>query len=348
MPAPPIDSASVLPSIARHRLARPRPHPIRGLVRDLAARALHRDRLPGGGVAARAHRPPLGRVHRDRERGRVLVADRRDHRLAAVLRDRPLLRVRQRRPDARDLARRHLAAGRHRRRGHHQRVPGAARGLPVLPGRRPGGSGTGPGDRGGADRRPHHRRPHRPAHELVPGLALRGRHAGATVRVRQRAVPGGAPGRPSADDRPIRSQAARREGRGDRRRRGRPSDGPLRHDHRRGALPVPVVRDDAEAAPRGHPHPDVRPLVRDRADPGGLAADRQTVLRAHRQPVDGRRRGDRLRGDPAVVGTSSRSRGAERRGTGATRGPDAVDAIDAGTGGDLDEPEPTGPATSSA
>ena len=233
-------------------------------------------------MAARAYRPPMGRVHRDRQRGGVLVADRRDHRLATVLRDRPLLRVRQRRPDARDLAWRHLPVGRHRRGGHHQHVPRPARGLPVLPGRRPGGSRTGPGDRGGADRRPHHRRPHRPAYELVPGLAIRGRHLGATVRVRQRVVPGGAPGRPSAGDRPIRRQAARREGRGDRRRRGSPPDGPLRHDHRRGALPVPVVRDDAEASPRGDPHPDVRPLVRGRTDRGGLAADRQAVLRAHR------------------------------------------------------------------
>ena len=112
------------------------------------------------------------------------------------------------------------------------------------------------------------------------------------------------------------------------------------------ALPVPVVRDDAEAAPRGHPHPDVRPLVRDRADPGGLAADRQTVLRAHRQPVDGRRRGDRIRGGPAVVGASSRSRGAERRGPAPPE--DRTAAARRRHRGDLDEPEPTGPATSSA
>ena len=38
--------------------------------------------------------------------GRVLVADRGDHRLAALLRHRPRLRIRQRRTDARDLARR--------------------------------------------------------------------------------------------------------------------------------------------------------------------------------------------------------------------------------------------------
>ena len=200
--APPIDSASVLPST----LAIGWPVLDRIRFGDAFAISPHGlfiaiGFLVGAWLLGRIA-PRWGVSGRDRQRGRVLVADRRDHRLATVLRDRPLLRVRQRRPDARDLARRHLAARRHRRRGHHQRVPRAARGLPLLPGRRPGGSRTGPGHRGGADRRPHHRRPPRQAHELVPGLALRGRHARATVRVRQRVVPGGAPGRPPADDRP--------------------------------------------------------------------------------------------------------------------------------------------------
>ena len=56
-------------------------------------------------------------------------------------------------------------------------------------------------------------------------------------------LPGGAPGRPPADDRSRRGvkDCSTRRAR-DRRRRGRPSDGALRHDHRRGPVRVPVVR----------------------------------------------------------------------------------------------------------
>ena len=274
----------------------------------------------------------------------LLVPDRRDHRLAAVLRDRALQRVRQPRADAGDLARRHQPARRHRRRGPHQRAAAAAVRLPVLPGRRSGRGLAGPRDHDRADRRPHHRRPPRQAHELAAGLAVRGRHARATVSACvERVVPGGAAGRPSRDRSPDRRQAARREGRADRRRRGRPPDGALRHDPRRGPLPVPVVHEE-EAPARGHPHPDVRPLLRDaRLLEDSLRIDKRFGLTGSQWTA-------------VAVATASAVAllwwalhpDPEAPSGGGPAPPEEPTAVDAGTDGDLDEPEPTGPATSSA
>ena len=109
------------------RVARPRPLPLRGLVRHLSPRAVHRDRVHDRRVAARAHRTAVGRRRRRRARGRLLVADRGDRGRPAVLRDRALLRVRLVRRHAEDLGRRHLVARRHRRRGHRERAAGAPR-----------------------------------------------------------------------------------------------------------------------------------------------------------------------------------------------------------------------------
>ena len=73
-----------------------------------------------------------------------------------------------------------------------------------------------------------------------------------------------------------------------------------------------VLRDDAQAAPRRHPHPHVRAVVRRVADRRGLAAHRQALLRIHRQPVDRARRRDDQRRAADLVRVAPRSRGARR------------------------------------
>ena len=205
---------------------------------------------------------------RDDQRGGVLVADRGDHRVAALLRDRALLRFRQRGADARDLARRHLAAGRHRRRRHHQRAGGcAARGTgssrsptrwrrrwrwasrwagsatsssPTTWASRPAGSWRGSTEVARSRRRSVHRRDvHR--RSCRAGTERRSPVTGA--KLLQHAVTG--PGREPRSPR----------------RRGS-SDRAVRHDAGGGAVPVPVVRDDAPAPPGRHPDPHLRSLVR--------------------------------------------------------------------------------------
>ena len=119
-----------------HRLARHRPVPLRGVVRDLPARPVHRDRLHDRRDAADAARDGPRHHRGAHPDDHLLVPGRRHHRRAAVLRARALQRVRQPRADAGDLARRHQPARRHRRRDPHQRPAPAAVRLPLLPGGR--------------------------------------------------------------------------------------------------------------------------------------------------------------------------------------------------------------------
>ena len=180
-----------------------------------------------------------------------------------------------------DLGGRHLAAGRHRGRGHHQhlRVRRRATGSSRSPtrSRRALALGIAVGRIGDLIIGDHLGQ----ADQLAPGVALRGRHHRAAVHLRRRAVPGRAAGRPSPDDRPDGSQAARREGSGDRHGRGRPSDGPLRHAASpRLLFAVPVVRDDGKPRREGILTLTFGLCTGCCAARRGLAAHRQAVLRA--------------------------------------------------------------------
>ena len=166
----------------------------------LAARPLHRDRLHDRGVAARAGSVPRGAISAEEVNAIAfwsLIGAIIGSRLFYVIAH--YLRVRQHRPDARDLARRHLAAGRHRGRHPHQRSAGAAAtatGSSRWPTRWlrawPWGS---PSDGSAIS-----------SSAITWASPRRGSWPGSTRAARSRrrsrasndAVPGGAPGRPSA------------------------------------------------------------------------------------------------------------------------------------------------------
>jgi hypothetical protein len=98
--------------------------------------------------------------------------------------------------------------------------------------------------------------------------------------------------------------------------RGRPSDRAVRHDPGLDPVRPAVALAEAHAA-RRHPYPHVRPVVRTRAHPGGLAAHRQAVLGIHGIAVDGVRGVPDLGVAPDLVGVPSEARS---RGTSGTRG----------------------------
>ncbi len=176
--------------------------------------------------------------------------------------------------------------------------------LPLLPGGRRRRAGPRVRDRDRSYRRSHHRGSPGRAHLVGAGVAVRGRHGRAPVRVCGRPVPGGTAGGAPRDDPAHRGAAPGRSGQADRGGSGRPSDGPVRHDHRVGALRAPLVLHAAPPATRGRHHPHVRARVRLRADPGGLAPDRQALRPVHRIAVDGARRGAALGGDLDLVGAA--------------------------------------------